>query len=69
MRVGGEGKKKQEKETGLGKMLGIGGEEVKEAAWICSVSMLVLQYEVGVQGPGSLHPGQQQTDGIWRAYR
>lgn len=46
-----------------------GWEEVKEAAWICSVSMLVLQYEVGAQGAGSLHPGQEQTDGIWRAYR
>ena len=34
LRVGGEGRKEQEKETGLGKMLGMGGEEVKEAAWI-----------------------------------
>lgn len=31
MRVGEEGRKEQEKETGLGKMLGMGGEEVKEA--------------------------------------
>ena len=58
VRVGGEGRKEQEKETGLGKMLGMGGEEVTEAAWICSVRTLILQYKVGAQGPGSLHSGQ-----------
>lgn len=31
VRVGEEGRKEQEKETGLDKMLGMGREEVKEA--------------------------------------
>lgn len=54
----GRGQKGTGKGDRLGQNVRDGRGRGEGGCMDCSVSVLVLQYEVGAQGPGSLHSGQ-----------